>query len=279
VPDATPAAGRDSPAAPTAADSSTGPAGALMAAAADTTPSASADTSQRVPGTRMRFGWSDRRLAELGFHLDKGGSRSGACTWFGLAANATVRFSRGVLDRAHLEARNLSPRDLAYLQDQLAREGYRRACSSPSTCTWTGQGVEMTTALAADQATAEATRLAPPPPTRTVSVATTAPPSPPRPAAARAAADSVLELASLARTGAVLRQVTPEYPARARTAGVMGRVVVLADVDAAGVVRAARIARGVPLLDAAALRAARGYRFGPAAYGRRVRIPIVFTPY
>lgn len=278
--------------APPARDSTAAPVVAGAASAAVDTTAAPADTSRRVPGTRLRFGWPEHRLTELGFHLDPTGARAGTCTWFGLAAGATVRFTHGALDRAHLEAKDLSARDLDYLQDQLAREGFHRSCSGPQaqTCTWSGRGVRMTATLATTQITADATPLPPAtpvaPPAQAAHVlplgaapAAVMPPHPPTATGGSAIGDSIVDLPSLARSGAVLHRGTPVYPARARAAGVMGRVTVIVDVDSSGVVRAARVAKGVPMLDPAALAAARDYRFGPAGYSRRVRIPIVFTPY
>jgi protein TonB len=63
----------------------------------------------------------------------------------------------------------------------------------------------------------------------------------------------------------VLHQVVPVYPELARAAGIQGRAVVQVVVDTAGTVGAAELLQGSgsPLLDAAALAAARGFRFRP----------------
>ena len=69
----------------------------------------------------------------------------------------------------------------------------------------------------------------------------------------------------------------PRYPSRARRHGLQGRVVLLVRVGAGGVVTAIQIdhSSGHRLLDRAALKAVRRWRFGTHA-GPRMRIPIVF---
>ncbi|HET7225996.1 MAG TPA: energy transducer TonB, partial [Candidatus Eisenbacteria bacterium] len=109
-------------------------------------------------------------------------------------------------------------------------------------------------------------------------VAAAAPaPASPAPRVAAGADTAVIELAALERAGAVLGRGEARIPKAAREAGVMGRVIVIAHVDSSGAVRTAEVVRSVTLLDRAALEAARSWRFGPPAYGRRVRIPVVFT--
>lgn len=63
----------------------------------------------------------------------------------------------------------------------------------------------------------------------------------------------------------VLQQVVPAYPELARAAGIQGRAVVQVVVDTTGMVGAAELLQGSgsSLLDAAALAAARGFRFRP----------------
>ncbi|HET7225687.1 MAG TPA: hypothetical protein VFK69_08205, partial [Candidatus Eisenbacteria bacterium] len=143
-----------------------GPGAAPAAAAPAAQVEMPADTSRRIPGTRLRFGWSDLRLAELGFHLDRG-ARAGSCTWFGLPAAATLKLTRDRLDRAHFELKELSARDLDYVQDQLAREGYRRSCTDDTppqrTCTWTGRDARVTATLSADAISADVVASVAPP--------------------------------------------------------------------------------------------------------------------
>lgn len=62
----------------------------------------------------------------------------------------------------------------------------------------------------------------------------------------------------------VVSRVTPEYPAFAHDAGVEGTVVVWALVGLDGRVDEVRIQKSVPMLDAAAADAVRGWRFTPA---------------
>lgn len=81
----------------------------------------------------------------------------------------------------------------------------------------------------------------------------------------------------------ILERVPPQWPQEARDAGVVGMVIVQADVSADGTVRDARVLRGVPLLDAAALNAVRRWRFEPAgAEGRpdpvTVTVAVPFPP-
>ncbi len=61
----------------------------------------------------------------------------------------------------------------------------------------------------------------------------------------------------------LVRRVNPAYPQLARQARVSGQVVIEALVDTNGFVRNARITKGIPLLDQAALAAVRGWRYQP----------------
>ncbi|QLQ32627.1 MAG: TonB family protein [Candidatus Thiothrix singaporensis] len=72
----------------------------------------------------------------------------------------------------------------------------------------------------------------------------------------------------------------PEYPRRALEAGVEGVVVVRANVSAGGNVTAARVhqSSGNAALDAAAVKAVRGWSFVPASRGGRSIESIVQTP-
>lgn len=70
----------------------------------------------------------------------------------------------------------------------------------------------------------------------------------------------------------LIEAVKPEYPDIARIAGVEGRVVVWVVIDETGTVIAAEIAESdAPILDEAALEAARRHRFKPA-YQRDVPV-------
>jgi protein TonB len=74
----------------------------------------------------------------------------------------------------------------------------------------------------------------------------------------------------------VIKRVDPQWPAAAQAAGVQGMVVVELAVAADGTVRDARVLRSVPLLDEAALAAARQWRFAPAGPEGRTD-PVMFT--
>ena len=81
----------------------------------------------------------------------------------------------------------------------------------------------------------------------------------------------------------LIKAVPPKYPEAARDRGIQGTVVVNALIGKSGRVVKARVARGIPELDEAALEAVRQFRFKPAvANGRKVRvwvaIPVAFPP-
>ncbi len=86
------------------------------------------------------------------------------------------------------------------------------------------------------------------------------------------------------RKPVLVSSVVPEYPELARRAGIEGSVVVAAVVDTNGLVASATVLRssGNSLLDAAALTAARQFRFVPAYQNDRpvpvqVSIPFRFS--
>lgn len=79
----------------------------------------------------------------------------------------------------------------------------------------------------------------------------------------------------------LIHMPSPIYPDMARQAEVEGTVVILVLVGKDGKVIEARVDRGIPMLDAAALAAARGAVFRPALQQHRpvkvwVRIPMTF---
>jgi protein TonB len=73
-----------------------------------------------------------------------------------------------------------------------------------------------------------------------------------------------------------LRHVDPVYPDLARRAGVRGVVRIECLVDREGRVAEARVVRGVPLLDAAALEAVRQWRYRPTLLNG-VAVPVLMT--
>jgi len=70
--------------------------------------------------------------------------------------------------------------------------------------------------------------------------------------------------------------VTPSYPAMARTARVEGVVILEAVIDAEGRVESVRVLRSIPLLDQAAMDAVRQWKFTPTRLNG-TPVPIVMT--
>ena len=86
------------------------------------------------------------------------------------------------------------------------------------------------------------------------------------------------------RTGGIVepplkvRDHVPEYPELARAAGVAGVVIIECRVDTEGRVVDARVLRGHPLLNAAALEAVRQWRYRPTLLnGQRVSVLMTVT--
>ncbi|WP_253992448.1 energy transducer TonB [Myxococcus qinghaiensis] len=92
-------------------------------------------------------------------------------------------------------------------------------------------------------------------------------------------------LGQVLRPPSVLKQLTPEYPRRARVDGVQGLVLVRIIVGTDGEVETehTRIIRSIPMLDAAAIAAVNRWRFSPAIgrHGKPVRVilelPVQFS--
>jgi protein TonB len=70
--------------------------------------------------------------------------------------------------------------------------------------------------------------------------------------------------------------VAPEYPEIARRAGVQGTVILEAILDATGRVDSVRVLRSHPLLDEAAIRAVRQWRYSPTELNG-VPVPVLMT--
>lgn len=86
------------------------------------------------------------------------------------------------------------------------------------------------------------------------------------------------------RVGGTIRQpaklvdVKPVYPPTALRAGVSGVVILEITIDTDGSVQQARVLRGIPMLDAAAVEAARQWRFEPTLLnGNPVRVIMTVT--
>ena len=73
-----------------------------------------------------------------------------------------------------------------------------------------------------------------------------------------------------------IHHVSPEYPAIARSARVSGIVILEALIAEDGSVREVRVLRSVPLLDAAAVDAVRGWRFTPTLLNG-TPVPVLMT--
>jgi len=268
---------------------------------------AAADTSVRVPGTSLRFGFTAERLhreGEFAVATSKGaagaaaGGLTGKLRFFGVDGQATLHLDGGALTRVHLEMKDAPGQSLDYIQDQLLRSGLERRCQefAPGRhlCDWIGPATVHLEIIGSDL-TAEITRavarVAPVPapihaPPADTARARMSPPAPGPAAGAGAAAapDTIhfgsAEAAAIARP-AVADSCRPARPAAARAQGVFGRVLVTVLVDTTGSVLDARVTRSVRGLDQAALECARRYRFVPLRVdGRTVRftreIPIRF---
>ena len=217
--------------------------------------------------------------------------------FFGLDGQAALEFQDGLLARAVVKVANPSPHDIDYIEDDLARQGFHRRCDSREglnrRCDWTARAhVRLTTSEASLEAILEPIAVPPrPAPARATVAALPLPtaaalpetlqlsfhdPGPPAESAPASPAPDSLPWPL------VLSSCQPVRPEIARQSGVFGRVLVEATVDSSGTVVAARIARGVPMLDAAALECARQYRFARYRWRGRVHpfrlaIPIRFT--
>jgi protein TonB len=78
------------------------------------------------------------------------------------------------------------------------------------------------------------------------------------------------------RTPQKILYVAPVYPTVARAARVKGIVIIEATIDENGTVESARVLKGEPLLNQAALDAVRQWRFTPALLSG-VPVPVVMT--
>jgi len=84
-----------------------------------------------------------------------------------------------------------------------------------------------------------------------------APPPPPE-------EDEVFEFFAVSEKPTIKHKETPKYPDLARRAGIEGRVTVMVTISEKGDVLDARILKSVPMLDEAALNAAKKCKFKPA---------------
>lgn len=266
------------------------------------------DTSLHVPGTALRFGTSllevqhvvRMQAAPTVTLRPPTPSPPGVIAWqtglrfFGLAGAATLEFVDGGLARATVIVNHPSPHDIDYVEDDLARQGLHRRCDQRSgldrRCEWTGRvRVQMTTSATSLEARLESLAKPPGPAPGPGAGA-------PRGGAVAAALPETLALSLSPPAGApgasdtsaalpwpmVLDSCHAVRPEIARQSGVFGRVLVEVTVESSGRVIAARVTRGVPMLDEAALACASRTRFAPCTWrGRahpfRVTLPILFT--
>lgn len=253
---------------------------------------APADTGVRVPGTALRFGLPRQAVEARGFHAPAPGdpaARTGSCRFFGLDAEAVLTFEDDRLALARVEVKDAAGYQVGYVEDQLARLGYRRRCTvrgqQQSVCDWLGKA-KLRVEVMGDQLKATAEPLPPPPAAAAVSPAVrdsavdmpAADPVPVSPETL-AVAEGPLHLSYA--SAQVLERSPVTYPEAARRAGVQGRVWVHALAGPAGDVLEAYVARGIPELNAAALDAVRRWRFEPRTWqGRPCRtwivIPVAF---
>ena len=233
-----------------------------------------ADTTLRVPGTGLRFGMTlamvHRRVATVEAPAPPGAVlRRAKLRCFGLDADAKLTFESGFLTRATFTVKDPSPREIDYVEDELARQGLRRRCTQRDgldrRCEWTGrvrvEFVSSAGTLSLDAGPPPGTTLAAPAP------APAATPAPAEPGPAPASPETLRMAASGAPDSVpappMLDSCQAVRPPAARDAGVFGRVRLEVLVDTTGTVIDARITRSVPMLDAAALECARHYRFEP----------------
>ena len=74
------------------------------------------------------------------------------------------------------------------------------------------------------------------------------------------------------------RADVPQYPPDARAAGITGVVIAEIIVDTSGNVTAAKIVQSIPLLDEAALKAVRNWRYAPTVVnGQPVPVSMTVT--
>ena len=251
-----------------------------------------ADTALRVPGTLLRFGLTDTLASARGFAPAAGGTRRGGCRFFGLVSQATLGFADGRLARVQFSVANVSPYEIAYVEDQLAAMGYKRRCakSSPgeSVCDWAGRAlvhleVRDTSRTAAvvppganalapggSLATGGRDQAAPP----IVALVPVLPETLEVPVPGRASPYAAAMVTGETRA--------PVYPEAALRTGIQGRVWLIALVDTSGRVMEANVTHGIPELNDAALEAARDWRFEPRTLRGtpcrfRVLVPILFT--
>jgi protein TonB len=100
-------------------------------------------------------------------------------------------------------------------------------------------------------------------------IASVAPPPPPPP-------QRPIHLHSGMQAPLKIVDVAPQYPPLAQAAHVEGVVILEAVIDADGSVTSVKVLRSIPMLDEAAMKAVRGWRFTPARLNGQA-VPVVMT--
>ena len=99
---------------------------------------------------------------------------------------------------------------------------------------------------------------------------------PPPPPAQQVDGQAPLRVGGNIKPPRKVRDVKPVYPAEAQAAGVQGVVILEATIDTAGNIFEARVLRGQPLLDQAALDAVKQWQFQPTMLNNEL-VPVIMT--
>lgn len=101
-------------------------------------------------------------------------------------------------------------------------------------------------------------------------------PPPPPPEAKKEVSKEPLRVGGDVKPPQKVRHVNPVYPPIAQSARVQGIVIIEAMISPSGDVQSARVLRGVPLLDEAALQAVSGWKFTPTLLNG-TPVPVLMT--
>jgi len=237
----------------------------------------------RVPGASFALGDTlESVVTRLNLSPDAGSAAApgqrvfaGDVRYFSQDAHGTFTFTERWLSRVQIKTGPMTEAVRRYVVDEFLRQGYRHACGSFDAhrvdCSWTGRTlVEMKMDSTG------------------VDVEVTLPEVSMQPAATATATVlpetlSITRAVSTGRPAPVpLSSVPPLYPDAARASLAQGVVDVLALVDETGFVIDARVAKGIPELNDAALKAVKNWRFEPYRDGDRpvrfwVTIPVRFA--
>lgn len=241
-----------------------------------------ADTMLRLPGSPLRLGWTQERVAALGTFRKLSSSantvtREGDSRWLGAPSRVTLTFRDDRLSSVRLTLESAAPHIANYAEDELRRQGYRCVKRTSSTAgtesEWMGRAHARLSANATTLSCEFEPRVAPPL-------------HPPMPAIAPLDTIDFLSLEVSSRLATPVRLFTPDPPPRpaaAIEAGVFGRVLVKALVDTSGAVIGASTIRGAAMLEANAIEWAKAVRFAPYRDQDRaarfwIGIPVLFLP-